>query len=78
MIEVPYTFKQIETFKDTLYQDLRTLAIQGDVSVSSTLTGRKIEVHVLDAGVLPDSFGSEVPDDAFEIIESETVGTLEG
>lgn len=77
LIEVPYTFRQLEGFRDALHQDLQNNNIEGDVSVQLTLTGRKIEVHVLDAGTLPASFGSGVPGDAFEIIETETVGTVE-
>lgn len=77
LVEVPYTFRETEEFRDALYQDLQELDIEGDVSVESTVAGRKIEVHVLNATALPDSFGSGVPDDAYEIIETETVGTIE-
>ena len=78
LIEVAYTFKQTEEFANALYRDLQHLDIQGDVSVESTLTDRKIEVHVLDTESVPAWLGSGVPDDAYEIIETETVGTLEG
>lgn len=78
LIEVSYTFKQTEEFRDALYQDLQELDIEGDVSVEYTLTGQQIEVHVLDAAAVPESFGSGVPDDAYEVVETETVGTIEG
>ncbi len=77
LIEVPYTFNEVEAFRYALYNDLTTLGIEGDVSVNSTLAGREIEVHVLDADAVPDSFGSTVPDDAYGIIETESVGTVE-
>lgn len=78
LIEVPYTFRQTEEFRDSLHQDLQELGIEGDVAVQSTVTGRKIEVHVLNEAAIPESFGSGVPDDAYEIVETETVGTAEG
>ena len=77
LIEVPYTFRQTEEFRDALQQDLQKLGIEGDVSVEWTVAGRLIEVHVLDAVAISESFGSGVPDDAYEIIETETVGTIE-
>jgi hypothetical protein len=77
LIEVPYTFRETEEFRDALGDDLRTMGVEGDVSVESTTSGRRIDVHVLDAGSLPDPFGSSVPDDAYEIIETETVGTIQ-
>lgn len=78
LVEVAYTFQETEEFREALGSDLRSFGIEGDVSVEATTSGRKIEVHVLDAGSVPDSFGSEVPDDAYEIIETKTVGTIEG
>jgi len=39
-------------------------------------TGRMIQVRVRDAGALPDSFASGIPDDAYEVVEAEHVGTM--
>ena len=78
LIEVPYTYRQVDEFKRTLIDQLRAAGIGSDVSdisIESTRSGRMIEVRVRDTGLLPDSFGSGVPEDAYEIIESETAGT---
>lgn len=68
LIEVPYTFKQVDGFRDALVQELRTLGVAGDVFIESTPTGRHIEVHVLDPERLPDAFGAEIPADAFTVV----------
>ena len=71
LIEVPFTFKQVNGFRDALVQDLETVGVAGDVFIESTLTGRMIEVHVLEGAQLPDTFGYPVPADAFRVIEVE-------
>ena len=76
LIEVPHTFRQVNDFRDALVREVDALGIEAGIYVESTLSGRMIEVHVLDVSALPDSFGSEIPDDAYVVIESETVGTV--
>jgi hypothetical protein len=78
LIEVPYTFHQIDEFRDALVQDLRDSGVEGGVAIESTLTGRWIEVLVRDITSLPESFGSDVPDDAYEILEGGLFGTPAG
>lgn len=71
LIEVPYTFEQVDSFRDDLVQELRDAGVPGDVLVNSTLEGRTIEVIVEDLKSLPPSFGSDIPDDIYEAIEGE-------
>lgn len=75
LIEVPYTYRQVDAFAATLARELRALGLVDDVRIESTLEGRVIEVRVLDSQLLTDSFAPEVPDDAYVVIESDTVGT---
>jgi hypothetical protein len=65
----------VDAFAATLARELRALGLVDDVRIESTLEGRVIEVHVLDSGLLSDSFAPEVPSDAYMVIESDTVGT---
>lgn len=79
LIEVPYTFRQVDGFSHALIAELYAAGIGSDVSdvsIASTLSGRIIKVRIRDARLLPDSFGSGVPEDAYEVIESETAGTM--
>jgi hypothetical protein len=78
LIEVRYTYRQTEEFRDALEHDLEDLDIPGDVSIESTLTGREITVHVLDVSAVPSALGEGIPDDAYEVTETDTVGTLAG
>lgn len=71
LIEVPYTFGQVESFRDDLVQELRGAGVPGDVLVNSTVEGRMIEVVVEDLESLPASFGANVPDDVYEVVEGE-------
>jgi hypothetical protein len=75
LIEVLYTYRQVVAFRDTLVRELRALDLVIDVRIESTLKGRVIEVRVLDAHLLTDTFAPEVPRDAYVVIESDTVGT---
>jgi len=76
LIEVPYTERQSFDFRMALYQELEALGIVYDVNIERTRTGRMIEVRVRDAGALPDSFASGIPDDAYVVVEAEHVGTF--
>ena len=71
LIEVPYTFQDINGFRGALVKDLAVLGIPGDVYIQSTLTGRLIEVHALNPAQLPDSFAHGIPADAFTIVKAE-------
>lgn len=75
LIEVPYTYRQVDAFAAILARELRALGLVDDVRIESTLEGRVIEVRVLDSQTVPDSFAPEVPSDAYVVIESDTVGT---
>ena len=75
-IEVPYTWQQVEDFRDQLGHELHELGIESAVYIESTLQARIIEVHVTDAGLLPESFAPDVPSDAYVVVESPVVGTV--
>ena len=76
LIEVPHKERQSFDFRKALSQELEALTIVYDVSIERTQTGRMIEVRVRDAGALPDSFASGIPDDVYVVVEAEHVGTL--
>lgn len=76
LIEVPYTDRQWLDLKTELWRELDALGIEFDMNTERTQTGRIIEVRVRDAGALPDSFGSGIPDDAYVVVEAEHVGTV--
>lgn len=71
LIEVPYTFGEVESFRDDLAQELRDAGVPGDVLVNSTVEGRMIEVVVEDLESLPASFGANVPDYIHEVVVGE-------
>ena len=71
LIEVPHTFQEVNEFRDALVAELEFLGVAGDVYIQSTLSGRLIEVHVLDPDQLPESFGDAIPAAAFSIVEAE-------
>lgn len=71
LIEVPHTFRQVDEFSHALVEELSNLGIAGGVDINSTLTGRFIEVRVLDPGQLPEDFGSDIPDGIFTIVTGE-------
>lgn len=68
LIEVPHTFQQVNEYRSALVEELSALGVAGDVFVDSTLTGRFIEVSVLNLDELPKTFGNGIPDDAFSIV----------
>ncbi len=68
IVEVPYNWRQVTGFRDTLVAELSSADVAGDVLIESTVEGRKIEVRTPDLGALPDGFGSTVPSNAFTII----------
>lgn len=74
LIEVPYTFRQVDGFRDRLTQELGEIGVEGDVLIDSTTEGRTIRVVVEDPGSLPDSFGSGVPADLFEVVKGPISG----
>jgi hypothetical protein len=76
LIEVPYTWREVQGFRDRLGRELNKLGIESDVNIESTLQGRIIEVHVTDADLLPGSFAPDVPSDAYVVVESPVVGTV--
>jgi hypothetical protein len=76
LIEVPYTWREVQDFRDQLGRALHELGIESDVNIESTLQGRIIEVKVIDADLLPESFASDVPSDAYVVVESPVVGTV--
>ena len=69
LIEVPHTYWQVTNFRDALAAELHALGVAGDIYINSTLTGRFIEVRVLDLDALPETFGADIPNDAFTIVE---------
>lgn len=71
LIEVPHTFRQVDSFRDALAEELSNLGILGETLINSTITGRFIEVRVLDPGQLPEDFGNEIPEGTFTIVTGE-------
>jgi hypothetical protein len=69
LIEVPYTFKQVNAFRDTLVHELNELGIEGLVEIHADWGGRQIEVYVRGPASLPRSFGAGVPNDAYRVLE---------
>lgn len=69
LIEVPYTFKQIDNFRDDLMRELGDVGVEGAVLINSTVEGRTIEVVIEDLDSLPQSFGSDVPSEVYEVVE---------
>ena len=67
LIEVAYSFEQMNRFEDVLRGQLADAGIQLDVNIDSTLDGRTITLMVGDPGLLPENFGDGVPDDAYTI-----------
>lgn len=53
-------------------EELRDAGVPGDVLVNSTLEGRMLEVVVEDLESLPGSFGVNVPEDMYVVVEGET------
>lgn len=71
IIEVPYTFDEVNAFRDSFTAQLTAAAIEGDLPIELTLTGRHIEVRVRDASALPNDFGREIPEDIYSIVETD-------
>lgn len=65
LIEVPYSFEEVNGFADEL------LHREVDVSIDSTTSGRWIVVTVEDVGDLPRNYGDGVPEDVFSVVEGE-------
>ena len=71
IVEVPYNWREVNGFRDTLVSELRRAFVAGDVSIESTENGRKIEVRTPDVDALPGGFGSTVPSTAYTIVETD-------
>ncbi len=59
-----------------LWQELEALGIEFDMNTVRSQTGPHDSGSGTDAGALPDSFASGIPDDAYEVVEAEHVGTM--
>ena len=77
VIEVTYSFGEVEAYRDALVEELKDLGIQADVPIEPTLSGRFIVVRVEDRESVPPSFGAGVPDDLFSIVEGPLLQPLE-
>ncbi len=71
IIEQPFTYNEIETYRLMLANELRALGIPSDIAAVRNDQGRLLEVRVQDPGSLPDNFGAGVPDGAFSIVQGE-------
>ena len=69
VIEVPYSFQQVNEFRDQLLFEAEALGIRASVPIHSTGTGRTIVVQVPDPDGLPADFGSKVPADVYTVVE---------
>jgi hypothetical protein len=76
LVEVPHTDRQWLELKTELVREVGALGIEYDMNVVHSQTGRVMQVRVRDAGALPDSFASGIPDDAYVVVETERVGTM--
>ena len=71
IIEVPYTFVEVNDFRDSLQRQLAAAGVEHEVVIDSTLTGRHIEVRVRDVAALPDGFGRDLPGDVYSTVETD-------
>lgn len=71
VIEVAFSFEEINEFRDQLWAEIRRVGVAADVGIDSTLDGRLIRIVVEDPSQLPDSFGDGVPPSAFVIERGE-------
>ena len=78
LIEVPYSFEQMNAFRDTLAAQLEAGGIGLAVNIDSTLNGRTMTFRVSDRDLLPEGFGEGVPDDAYIIDTSAPSLAVEG
>ncbi len=74
IVEVEHTFPEVDSFRDTLLQQLWHAGVQGSVVINSTVDGRFIDVIVEDTSQLPAGFGSNVPRNAFDVFEGAVGG----
>ncbi len=77
IVEVPYNWREVNGFRDTLLSELGRAGIAGDVAIESTVEGRKIEVRTPDVGALPSGFGDTVPSTAYTIVETDDIFSQE-
>ena len=66
LIEVDYSFEEINNFRDTLAGQLGNIDLPYGVGIDSTLNGREIVVIVEDAEQLPANFGEGVPEGVYK------------
>ena len=72
-VEVDYNWRQVESFRDALVQELHEADVPFDVPIESTEEGRRIEVRTPDTSALPEDFGSTIPADAYTIVETDAI-----
>jgi hypothetical protein len=77
IIQVPHTFAALNEFRRSLLAQLQAASTEGDDRIDSTLTGRDIEVRVLDQGEFPDDFVSQIPERAYSIVETDELSSEE-
>ena len=71
IIEVPHTFVEVNGFRDSLRAELEAADIPADLTIESTVSGRHIDVRVLDTAALPADFGRNAPEDVYSIVETD-------
>jgi hypothetical protein len=69
IIEVPYTYEQLNDLRDQLVAELRDLGMAGGVGIDFTPAGRRITVMAGNPDQLPADFGAAIPSDAFTIVQ---------
>lgn len=73
LIEFPYTFNQVNAFRDALVQELNELGLGGRRDRLDTVrASHRVRARNLDS--LPQSFGSAVPDEVFRVVEGDIGG----
>ena len=72
IIEVPYTYVQVNEFRGQLRSSLLELGIVMDTPIDSTVTGRHIRVVVDDPSAVPADIAPDVPRDVFDVEQGPT------
>lgn len=73
VVKQPYSYNDVENYRNQLVQELDELGIAHDVAATHNDKGRLLEFRVEDPASIPTAFGSNVPADAFSVVEGSPV-----
>ena len=77
IIEVRYSYEQLNGFRDQLFAELRDIGMAGGVRTVFTPSGRRLTVLAEDPEQLPADFGAGVPADTFTVTQGQAVAVEE-